>query len=63
MNKLERCLLANGFTPVHVELTRRDLPIPVVRSLVPGLEILGDFDRFSTVNRRLFTRYQRLINN
>ncbi|TWI63951.1 YcaO-like protein with predicted kinase domain, partial [Desulfobotulus alkaliphilus] len=49
LNRVENCLLANGFTPVHVELTRRDLRIPVVRSLVPGLEILGDFDRFSTV--------------
>ncbi|WP_144682113.1 hypothetical protein [Desulfobotulus alkaliphilus] len=59
---MENCLLANGFTPVHGELTRRDLRIPVVRSLVPGLEFLGDFDRFSTVNRRLFTRYQKLTN-
>jgi ribosomal protein S12 methylthiotransferase accessory factor YcaO len=62
LKRVEDCLVANGYNPIHVPLTREDLRIPVVRSLVPGLEILGDFDRFSAVNRRLFTRYQQMFN-
>ncbi|MCW7754990.1 YcaO-like family protein [Desulfobotulus sp. H1] len=62
LDRVEQCLAANGYTPIHVPITRSDLRIPVVRSLVPGLEIVGDFDRFSTVNKRLFTRYEKLIN-
>ncbi|MDL2286144.1 YcaO-like family protein [Desulfococcaceae bacterium OttesenSCG-928-F15] len=63
LDRVERCLLANGYMPIHVPLTRKDLRIPVVRSIIPGLEILGDFDRFSTVNRRLYTRYQQVFDN
>lgn len=63
LDRVERCLLANGYRPVHVPLTRKDLRIPVVRSMVPGLEILGDFDRFSTMNRRLYTRYRQVFDN
>lgn len=62
LKRIEHCLLANGYSPIHVPLTRTDLRIPVVRSIIPGLEILGDFDRFSTINQRLFTRYQHLFN-
>ena len=62
LNLVETCLMKNGYRPVHVPITRRDLRIPVVRSLIPGLELLGDFDRFSTVNQRLFRRFQQLVN-
>lgn len=56
---LEETLLANGLKPVYAELTRRDLGIPVVRALVPGLEMVADFDRFSRLPPRLYANYLR----
>lgn len=51
---LERLLLKNGYYPIYVDLTRADLDIPVVRALVPGLEMITDFDRFSSLSLRQF---------
>lgn len=36
---VEQVLLGNGFVPSYVDLTRKDLGIPVVRAIVPGLDI------------------------
>lgn len=58
---LERTLLANGHTPHYADLTRKDLEIPVCRAVVPGLEIVGDFDRFTRMSPRLFRNYLRLF--
>jgi len=58
---LESVLPANGFSPVYVNLTRADLRLPVIRAIVPGMELLGDFDQFSRVNPRLFANYLRLV--
>lgn len=57
LNLIETLLDFNGFRPIYVDLTRRDLGIPVVRAIVPGMELLGDFDRFSRVNHRLYANY------
>ncbi len=54
---LEQLLAANGYRPVYVDLTRRDLALPVVRAMIPGMEITPDFDRFSRVHPRLFANY------
>lgn len=54
---LESLLLANGHSPIYIDLTRRDLDLPVVRAIVPGMELLGDFDRFSRVHPRLYGHY------
>jgi ribosomal protein S12 methylthiotransferase accessory factor len=51
---LERLLLMNGYNPIYVDLTRADLDIPVMRALVPGLEMISDFDRFSSLSIRQF---------
>jgi ribosomal protein S12 methylthiotransferase accessory factor len=51
---LERLLLMNGYHPIYVDLTRADLDIPVARVLVPGLEMITDFDRFSSLSIRQF---------
>ncbi|HSM75268.1 MAG TPA: YcaO-like family protein [Desulfobacterales bacterium] len=56
---LEALLAANGFEPVYVDLTRRDIGFPVVKALVPGLELIADFDDFSRVSPRLFRNYLR----
>jgi len=56
---VERLLLAHGFRVIHVDLTRGDLCIPVVRALVPGMDILGDFSRFSRLHPRLHAHLRR----
>lgn len=54
---LEEVLRAQGRTPLYVDISRRDLGLPVVRALVPGLELTADFDRFSRPSLRLLARY------
>ena len=54
---LERTLCAQGRTPLYVDISRKDLDMPVVRALVPGLELTADFDRFSRPSLRLLARY------
>jgi ribosomal protein S12 methylthiotransferase accessory factor len=54
---LEKLLSLNGYTPVYVDLTREDLGIPVVKALVPGLEIMTVLDRFSPLGLRQFGHY------
>ena len=59
LRQLEEMLIAQGRTPLYVDLTRRDLDIPVVRAIVPGLELTGELDDFSRPSLRLMTRYLR----
>ncbi|MDA8140803.1 MAG: YcaO-like family protein [Desulfobacteraceae bacterium] len=54
---LEQLLLTNGYEPIYIDLTRQDLALPVARAIVPGMELLGDFDRFSRVHPRLYGHY------
>lgn len=58
---LERLLLINGYRPVYINLTRRDLDIPVVKALIPGLELLPEFDRFSPLSLRQFAHYGQAL--
>jgi len=58
---LEKLLLMNGFHPIYVNLTKEDLDIPVIRTIVPGLEMLPDLDRYSSFNKRLFKNYLRIV--
>jgi len=58
---LEATLAANGYRPAYVDLTRKDLGIPVVRALIPGLELISDFDQYSRVSPRLFANYLTLF--
>jgi ribosomal protein S12 methylthiotransferase accessory factor YcaO len=57
---LEEVLSENGLQPIYVDLTRKDTGIPVVRAIVPGLEIMADFDAFSRVSPRLFYNYLKM---
>ncbi len=56
---LEETLMAGGYPPVYADLTRKDLGIPAVRAIVPGLEWVSDFDRFSRLPPRLYANYLR----
>lgn len=54
---LEKLLHAHGRQVLYVELTREDLEFPVVRALVPGLELTTEFDTYSRIRPRLYHRY------
>lgn len=54
---LESLLQAQGHAPLYVELTRADLGIPVVRAIIPDLELTAELDAFSRPSRRLMARY------
>ncbi len=56
---LERLLTANGGEPLYADLTRKDLDIPVVKAIVPGLEIITFLDRYSRLSVRQFGNYLR----
>ncbi|MFV0421314.1 YcaO-like family protein [Oleidesulfovibrio sp.] len=58
---LERMFTANNRTPVYVDLSRSDLQFPVVRALVPGMELTADFTPFTRVNPRLYKAYLELF--
>jgi len=60
LQTMETLLLANGLRLIYADLTRNDLGLPVVRAIVPGMEILADFDRHSRVHPRLFANYLKL---
>ena len=57
---IERTLIANDLTPIYVDITRKDLNIPVVRALIPGVELTADFDDYSRINPRLFNNYLKI---
>lgn len=58
---LEQTLFSNGYAPVYVDLTRRDMEFPVVRAIIPGLEIMNDFDEYSRVSPRMATNYLKSL--
>ena len=58
---LEQLLAAHGRQPLYVDLTRADLDLPVLRAIVPGLELNAEWDRFSRPSRRLFGRYALML--
>jgi ribosomal protein S12 methylthiotransferase accessory factor YcaO len=58
---LEAVLAAHGFHPLYVDLTRKDIDLPVVRAIVPGMEVGADVDWYSRVRPRLFRNYTRMM--
>ena len=57
---VEKTLIANGFSPVYVNISRQDLDIPVVKALVPGFEMMADFDQSCRISPRLFNNYLKI---
>jgi YcaO-like protein with predicted kinase domain len=60
---LEKLLLMNGLKPIYVDLTKKDLEIPAVRAIIPGMEMLPDLDRYSNFNKRQFRNYLKIMNS
>ncbi|SKA79766.1 YcaO-type kinase domain-containing protein [Paucidesulfovibrio gracilis DSM 16080] len=58
---LEQTLVANNLSPHYADMTRANLEIPVCRAIVPGLELLNEFDVFSNLCPRLFRNYLLLL--
>jgi len=54
---LETLLNGNGLRTYYADITCRRLGFPVVRAIIPGLEIMTDFDEFSRVSPRLYAHY------
>ena len=52
---LEQLLASEGFAPVYVDLTRTDLEIPVIKTLVPGFAFTADFDRFTRLSPKMIS--------
>ncbi|MDL1959385.1 MAG: YcaO-like family protein, partial [Deltaproteobacteria bacterium] len=61
LNTVERLLLSNGLKPLYVDLTRKDLDVPVARAFVPGLEFMAILDRFSNFSKRQFRNYLKTV--
>lgn len=61
LNTVEKLLLSNGLKPIYVDLTRKDLDVPVVRAFVPGLEFMAILDRFSNFSKRQFRNYLKTV--
>ena len=52
---LEQLLAMEGFAPIYVDLTRKDLEIPVVKTLIPGFAFSADFDSFTRLSPKLLS--------
>jgi ribosomal protein S12 methylthiotransferase accessory factor YcaO len=57
---VEETLAANGYGPIYVDITRKDLGIPVVKALVPGFEMMADFDPYCRISPRLFNNFLKI---
>ncbi len=58
---LEDVFIQNGYKPLYVEISQESLEFPVVRAIVPGLELGADFDAFSRISTRLYANYLKLF--
>ncbi len=58
---LEDILQQHGYTPLYVDITHEDLEMPVVRAIIPGLELSAEWDRFSRICPRLYANYLRMF--
>ncbi|WP_456325742.1 YcaO-like family protein [Desulfonauticus submarinus] len=56
---LEEHLFKQNIYPLYVDLTHKDLKIPVVRAILPGLEPLADFDFTSRLRPRLIAALKK----
>ncbi|GEM_PF-814349 len=61
LHTLEKLLIMNGFHIIYIDLTRKDLDIPVIRVIIPGLEMLPELDLLSNFNKELFRNYLQIV--
>ncbi len=58
---LEEILHLHGYSPLYADITHKDLEMPVVRALIPGLLLSPELDKFSRVSKRLYKNYLSLF--
>jgi len=58
---MESLLIQNNCQPCYVDLTRADISLPVVKAIVPRMELLGDFDDYSRIHPELYQNYLSLF--
>jgi len=59
---LEKLLIMNGLHPIYLNLTKKDIDIPAVRAIIPGMEMLPDLDKYSNLSKRQFRDYLKIMN-
>jgi ribosomal protein S12 methylthiotransferase accessory factor len=60
LSLVEALLAANGLEPIYIDLTRKDIGLPVVRALLAGFALTADLDGAWRVHPRLFGNYLKL---
>jgi ribosomal protein S12 methylthiotransferase accessory factor YcaO len=58
---LKTFLIENNLKPIFSEITRPDLDIPVFRTIIPGLEINGDFDEYYRISKRQYKNFKNIF--
>ncbi len=58
---LEDMLQKHARTPLYVTMTQKDFALPVVRAIIPGLELSPELSSFSRINPRLYANYLRMF--
>jgi len=53
---IEDLFIKNNLKIIYSEITRPDIDIPVFRTIVPGLEINGDFDEYTRISKRQYEK-------
>lgn len=61
LDLLEAIIHDQGLIPVYANLTKREMGLPVFRAIVPGLEIVADYDRFTRVSPRMWRDIVRVL--
>jgi ribosomal protein S12 methylthiotransferase accessory factor len=61
LSLVETLLASNGLEPIYVDLTRKDIQLPVVRALLPGFALTADLEGSGRVHPRLFANYLKLF--
>jgi len=58
---VEKILQHHGLDPIYVEITRDDLDFPVVRAIIPQLELTSEFDKYTRIRQPLFNNYLNMF--
>lgn len=56
LRMVEQLLIESGRRPLYANLTHKELGYPVVRAVIPGLELLPDYDPFTRISPRVISR-------
>ena len=52
--------MANGPYPIYLEIARKELEIPAVKALIPGLEMMAGFESTYRSSPRRFNNYLKM---